>query len=39
MGDTFQTIVDLDARPQDAPRPAARVVERLVADGIVLAEA
>lgn len=38
MGDTFQTIVDLDASPQDAPRLAERVVEWLVAEGIVLAE-
>ncbi|MFF1439887.1 hypothetical protein [Streptomyces sp. NPDC058295] len=39
MGDTFQTIVDLDAGPQDAPRLAARVVDRLVAEGILLPEA
>ncbi|WP_369170180.1 hypothetical protein AB5J49_21135 [Streptomyces sp. R28] len=39
MGDTFQTIVDLDAPPQDAPRLAERVIEWLVAEGIVLAQA
>lgn len=39
MGDTFQTIVDRDASPQDAARLAAAVVEWLVAEGIVLAEA
>ncbi|MCX4763000.1 hypothetical protein OG562_18850 [Streptomyces sp. NBC_01275] len=39
MGDTFQTIVDRDASPQDAPRLAERVVDWLVAEGIVLAEA
>ncbi|MFF3330393.1 hypothetical protein ACFYWX_12675 [Streptomyces sp. NPDC002888] len=39
MGDTFQTIVDLDASPQDAPSLALPVVEWLVAEGIVLADA
>ncbi|WP_328440072.1 hypothetical protein OHA71_28875 [Streptomyces sp. NBC_00444] len=39
MGDTFQTIVDLDASPHDAARLAAPVVEWLVAEGIVLATA
>ncbi|MGX1131436.1 endogenous inhibitor of DNA gyrase (YacG/DUF329 family) [Streptomyces glaucescens] len=39
MGDTFQTIADPDASAQDAPRLAERVVEWLVAEGIVLAEA
>lgn len=38
MGDHFRTIVDLDASPQHAPRLAERVVEWLVAEGIVLAE-
>ncbi|MFF0030560.1 hypothetical protein ACFYS7_20635 [Streptomyces avermitilis] len=38
MGDHFQTIVDLDARAGEAPEFAARVVEWLVAEGIVLAE-
>ncbi|MGW1781548.1 hypothetical protein ACWCQQ_20730 [Streptomyces sp. NPDC002143] len=39
MGDTFQTIVDRDATPKDAPRLARAVVDWLVAEGIVLAEA
>ncbi|MER6343607.1 hypothetical protein ACWC10_18215 [Streptomyces sp. NPDC001595] len=39
MGDTFQTIADLDAGPRDAPLLGARVVEWLVAEGIVRAEA
>lgn len=39
MGDTFQTVVDRDAGPRDAPRLAERVVEWLVAEGIVLATA
>ncbi|MFJ1810055.1 MULTISPECIES: hypothetical protein [unclassified Streptomyces] len=39
MGDTYQTIIDRDASPQDAPRLAKPVVEWLVAEGIVLAEA
>lgn len=38
MGDHFQTIVDLDAGPQDAPALAQRVVDWLVTEGIVLAE-
>ncbi|MET7914844.1 hypothetical protein ABZU45_02680 [Streptomyces avermitilis] len=38
MGDHFQTIVDLDARAGEAPEFAARVVEWLVAEGIVPAE-
>lgn len=38
MGDHFQKIVDLDAGPQDAPRLAQRVLDRLVDEGIVLAE-
>ncbi|KUM72401.1 hypothetical protein [Streptomyces curacoi] len=38
MGDHFQTIVDLAASPQQAPHLAERVVEWLVAEGIVLAE-
>ncbi|PZG99314.1 hypothetical protein C1I97_24150 [Streptomyces sp. NTH33] len=38
MGDHFQTIVDLDVSPRDAPRSARRAVEWLVAEGIVLAE-
>ncbi|MFF9211620.1 MULTISPECIES: hypothetical protein [unclassified Streptomyces] len=38
MGDYFQTIVDLDASPQDAPALAQRVVDWLVTEGIVLAE-
>ncbi|MEU1511959.1 hypothetical protein ABZ490_07325 [Streptomyces sp. NPDC005811] len=38
MGDRFQVIVDLDVREQDAPRLAEQLVERLVTDGIVLAE-
>ncbi|MFI7297335.1 hypothetical protein [Streptomyces sp. NPDC050121] len=39
MGDTYQTIVDRYAGPQDAPSLARPVVEWLVAEGIVLAEA
>ena len=39
MGDYFRTIVDLEASPQQAPPLAERVVEWLVAEGIVLAEA
>lgn len=38
MGDHFRTIVDLDASPQQAPRLAERVVDWLVAEGIVLPE-
>ncbi|GAB2753856.1 hypothetical protein [Streptomyces bullii] len=38
MGDYFQTIVDLDAGEDEAPRLAQRVVDWLVAEGIVLAE-
>ncbi|WBO65572.1 hypothetical protein [Streptomyces camelliae] len=38
MGDTFQTIVDLDATAAEAPRLAGRVLDLLVAEGIVLAE-
>ncbi|MDO0913999.1 hypothetical protein QQM39_25170 [Streptomyces sp. DT2A-34] len=38
MGDHFQAIVDLGASPQQAPQLAERVVEWLVAEGIVLAE-
>jgi hypothetical protein len=38
MGDHFQTIVDLDATAADAPRLAQRVLDRLVTEGIVLAE-
>ncbi|MFJ7077785.1 hypothetical protein [Streptomyces sp. NPDC098781] len=38
MGDHFQTLVDLDASPQDAPRLAERVVAWLVAEGLVQAE-
>jgi hypothetical protein len=38
MGDRFQVFADLDANAEDAPRLAARVVARLVADGVVLAE-
>ncbi|MFB7932748.1 hypothetical protein ACFC4C_26970 [Streptomyces sp. NPDC056039] len=38
MGDTFQTIADPDASPQDSARLAQRVVEWLVQEGIVLAE-
>ncbi|MFE9171004.1 hypothetical protein ACFYNZ_16000 [Streptomyces kebangsaanensis] len=38
MGDHFQTIVDLDASPREAPPLARRAVEWLVAEGIVLAE-
>ncbi|CAL9492405.1 hypothetical protein SUDANB176_03273 [Streptomyces sp. enrichment culture] len=38
MGDGFQVIVDLDADEADARRPARRVVEWLVAEGVVLAE-
>ncbi|MEU0439650.1 MULTISPECIES: hypothetical protein [unclassified Streptomyces] len=37
MGDFFQTVVDLDAGPQDAARLAERVVGWLAAEGIVLA--
>jgi hypothetical protein len=39
MGDTFQTIVDRDATPHDAPRLARSVVDLWVAEGVVLAEA
>jgi len=39
MGDTFQTIVDRDAAPQDARRLARSVVDLWVAEGIVLADA
>ncbi|MBR8642270.1 hypothetical protein KEF29_30465 [Streptomyces tuirus] len=39
MGDTFQTIADPDASARDAARLAGRVVEWLVAEGIVLADA
>ncbi|WP_425245866.1 hypothetical protein [Streptomyces sp. NEAU-NA10] len=39
MGDTFQAIADRDATPQEAPRLARAVVDWLVAEGIVLAEA
>ncbi|MFE9773996.1 hypothetical protein ACFYOV_20450 [Streptomyces sp. NPDC005931] len=38
MGDRFQVIVDLDADEADAGRLAQRVVEGLVAEGVVLAE-
>ncbi|MGX5189036.1 hypothetical protein ACWKT5_41645 [Streptomyces avermitilis] len=38
MGDHFQTIVDPDASAGEAPELAARVVERLVTEGIVLAD-
>ncbi|GDY84963.1 hypothetical protein SAVCW2_41620 [Streptomyces avermitilis] len=38
MGDHFQTIVDLDASAGEAPELAARVIEWLVTEGIVLAE-
>ncbi|MFI0038470.1 hypothetical protein ACH4NS_23675 [Streptomyces mutabilis] len=38
MGDRFQVIVDLDAGEADARRLAGRVLERLVAEGVVLAE-
>lgn len=38
MGDHFQTIVDLQATPRQAAQLAERVVEWLVAEGIVLAE-
>ncbi|MEV5314112.1 hypothetical protein [Streptomyces sp. NPDC052610] len=39
MGDTFQTIADPDASAQDAARLAGRVVEWLVAEGVVRPEA
>jgi hypothetical protein len=38
MGDHYQTIVDLDANAADAEPLARRVVDWLVAEGIVLAE-
>ncbi|MFJ8107394.1 hypothetical protein [Streptomyces sp. NPDC096132] len=38
MGDHFQVIVDLDVSEDEAPRLAKRLVERLVADGVVLAD-
>jgi hypothetical protein len=38
VGDRFQTIVDLDATEADAESLARRVVEWLVAEGVVLAE-
>ncbi|MHC5903842.1 hypothetical protein ACVNF4_08020 [Streptomyces sp. S6] len=39
MGDTYQTVADRDATPQDAAHLARAVVDWLVAEGIVLAEA
>ncbi|MFD7322650.1 hypothetical protein ACFV9D_16415 [Streptomyces sp. NPDC059875] len=38
MGSHFQTVVDLDATPTEAPALAARAVDWLVAQGIVRAE-
>ncbi|GAA1313406.1 hypothetical protein GCM10009647_039330 [Streptomyces sanglieri] len=38
MGDYFQTIVDLDATERDAQELGARVLDWLIADGIVAAE-
>ncbi|MBA0053014.1 hypothetical protein E0L36_19690 [Streptomyces sp. AJS327] len=38
MGDWFQTIVDTEATPEEAPGLAANVVDWLVADGVILAE-
>ncbi|GGQ08539.1 hypothetical protein ACFFKE_22495 [Streptomyces mutabilis] len=38
MGDRFQAIVDIDACGADACRLAGRVLEWLVAEGVVLAE-
>jgi hypothetical protein len=38
MGNHFQTVVDLDATPVDAPALAARGLAWLVEEGIVLAE-
>ncbi|MGI5349788.1 hypothetical protein ACQEU8_16585 [Streptomyces sp. CA-250714] len=38
MGSHFQTVVDLDATPLDAPALAARGLDWLVGEGIVLAE-
>ncbi|MFD3379813.1 MULTISPECIES: hypothetical protein [unclassified Streptomyces] len=38
MGDHFQTVVDVDATADEARALAARVVEWLVAEGIVLGE-
>ncbi|WP_327709551.1 hypothetical protein OG912_13600 [Streptomyces sp. NBC_00464] len=38
MGDYFQTIVDLDATERDAQELGARVLEWLIAEGIVAAE-
>ncbi|MFD9190513.1 hypothetical protein ACFWCA_20055 [Streptomyces phaeochromogenes] len=38
MGDHFQTVVDVDATADEAQVLAARVVEWLVAEGIVLGE-
>ncbi|MFF3939072.1 hypothetical protein [Streptomyces phaeofaciens] len=39
MGDTFQTIADRTATPEEAPRLARAVVDWLVTEGIVLAGA
>jgi hypothetical protein len=38
MGDWFQTIVDIDATPQQAPELAAAVLDWFVERGVVLAE-
>ncbi|MEU6880439.1 hypothetical protein [Streptomyces sp. NPDC046712] len=38
MGNHFQTVVDLDATPEEAPALAARALEWLVGQGIVRAE-
>ncbi|MER5433100.1 hypothetical protein [Streptomyces sp. NPDC002588] len=38
MGDSYQVIVDLDVNEAEAPRLAQRVVDGLVAEGVVLAE-
>ncbi|WP_329590231.1 hypothetical protein OG298_18355 [Streptomyces sp. NBC_01005] len=38
MGDYFQTIVDLDATERDAQELGARVLDWLIAEGIVAAE-
>lgn len=38
MGSTYQTLVDLDATPAEAPALAAHALDRLVGRGIVRAE-
>ncbi|MFI5807244.1 hypothetical protein [Streptomyces sp. NPDC051561] len=37
MGDYFQTIVDTEARAEEAPELAARLISKLIEDGIIAA--